>query len=51
MKRGGRGRRPRRPEVVEVKNAYPSIAKKRDLREPSPAGEGGPLAVDEAFVA
>ena len=39
----GRGRRPRRPEVVSVTAAHPAIAKKRDLREPSPMGKGDRL--------
>ena len=38
------------PRKIWVRAAHPSVAKKRDLREPSPAGEGGPLAVDEVFV-
>ena len=39
------------PPEISVNASHPSIAKKRDLREPSPVGEGGPLAVDEVFVA
>ena len=31
----------------EITAAHPSIAQKRDLREPSLVREGGPLAVDE----
>ena len=35
------------PRKIWVRAAHPSIAKKRDLREPSLVREGGPLAVDE----
>ena len=37
----------RSSEVISVTAAHPSIAQKRDLREPSLVREGGPLAVDE----